>query len=696
MNTGRIITSLLVLLVFCLHCEAAFTASAEADSPSGRILYVGKGAASGNGLSASTPLPTITAALSVARSGDTIRVAPGSYAELLRIPTRDLRIEGAYDADNVPLVEIVPSANAKGVPLLRDSHNTIWTGIAFRNAWGSLGELDAFTGTFNHCLFSFREFPSRLGIRGGSPTFFACAFTGSKESVSTIDIMGKDGQGGAAEFAYCLFRDFGGGAVFLKKAESASFTNCLFVNCRYALLREDEDVTAATFVNTAFYLMSNPILVRQAETAPLVRLRNCLYAPAPNNYLRWKNVSLEKQKELDAQDCITASPRFKDGKSVYINLCIDDSINLSIWNTLCGHAAKYGLSISLAIDTLNMPESLWPTAVERINEGHEVVGHTVTHASLLAKYALRLSYYREGISSSDVTVDANKKITVRADGKEVFSFDLGGDAQPTMAELAQHMEESGMRAELSDAMFGRIPARLLSETTEQDIFFEAYSPSLVLDTTAFIHYSLGDAKNTIEQALQKYGAKNTLCNAIACPFSEVSPGLRELLHGNGYKIVRGRKGEPFNFGFETVKTIPLQDVSMRVLKDQSPTSSNEEMLRLILDLLKYNGGVYAIYSHGYREFSTTEWDVFFEVLSKESAVKVMPLADIAAMLAQECESVEIGQFSCAGKAPVDAGEVSFIPGADSPLIGGGAPTKFTENYYGKKLENGASHNIGIY
>lgn len=699
MNRTAIYHIATILLFVCCVCSGMTQAapSFAASAPSGRILHVSSSGVYESGETQFKAARSISAALKIARAGDTIRVAPGVYTETLRVSVPDLRIEGSYSSENIPKVTVAAPTGAAGAPLLDDRRNTVWVGIAFEGGQGLLAELRGFTGRFEHCRFDLGREPSIIAIHGGSPRFISCAFLGNAHSVSTLELYGQGGGRSQAEFVYCLFQDFGAGALFFKGDQDASFTNCLLANCNYALLRKDGNQAEVAFVNTAFYLMAAPCLVRQQADAPKVSLSNCLYAPAPNEYFRWKARRLEEQSELILEQCMTASPRFKGGRKVLLNLGIDDSRNLPVWDALCEHAGKFGLPVTFAIDTMNMKEENWPTVIKRLEQGHEIGAHTVTHSSLLSKFALRLGYAAEQAASAEASVDSGKKLTVTVDGKEYFSINLGGEGgYPSMEDLVRRLNEAGLRAELGDATFRHIPAYLLAGTERQDIRFMSYLPALVLDTNAYMIYSLSKSKEDIETALNKYGAREKQCAAVICPFSEVSPQYREIIRDSGYAIARGRKGEPFVPGMEKVVILPQQDVSFRVLKDECPATANEEMLRLILDWLKYHGGTLAIYSHGFDEYGLSEWITFFEVLAKETAVQVVNLAQIAGEIRQGYHAGELGEYHCPEAKKRDLGRISYIPQDDSPLLGNGRATPHNRNFFGREVSAEMPKNIGIY
>ena len=101
------------------------------------------------------------------------------------------------------------------------------------------------------------------------------------------------------------------------------------------------------------------------------------------------------------------------------------------------------------------------------------------------------------------------------------------------------------------------------------------------------------------------------------------------------------------------------------------------MLRIYLDYLKYHGSIMGLYSHGGNEWTANQWIDLFEVLHENRSVKTAGLAEIAAIVKEQCESTGPWTYRGPWQSGPVSGETSFRPGQDSPLIGAGVPTEFT-------------------
>jgi hypothetical protein len=690
---ARAISLRFLLCALCLACALApRPADGATENAPGRVIHVRPGldkAASDNAMR------SINAALAIAKPGDTLRIAPGVYRERLRVPTPGLRIIGEGGTPQQPAVILAPPAGKSAAPLVEDSHNTLWSGIGFAGDGGALLQLRGFTGLFSRCRFNLSQPSTFVRIYGGTPEFLACVFLGSPKEASTVEIFGENGKPGKVAFAYTLFQDFGAGALMLRGDQDVSAVNCLFANCGHFHIREEGVASTVEALNSVFYLVASPQLVRQDPLAPKTRLDTCLYTPAPTDNFHWRSRPLEAQQEIDSVNCLTASPRFQGGRLVFLNLCIDDSQNLPLWSRLAEKLNRLSLPMSIALNTGAMHEEAWRQAAQRVKEGHEVATHNTSHSSMLARDAIRMAYQGKA-RSAEATINKNKQFTLTVDGRHLLNLDLGADDTLTLGRLVEVLEGMGVRAELSAASVRDVPAVFLAETWRQDILFPLYTTAFVLDHEAYLGHILSKPRIAVETHLRRLGVENWQCLAAVSPFGEFSDNLVAAVEKAGYVLARGNNSLHAGNRFDRVNVKPLQDVSANKILRDPPLDKLEEVLRVFLDTLQYHGGAIGFYSHGEDEMKEGDWELLFSLLEKESAIKPMRLVDIAAALERHCKPVGPGLFACpAGEYPA-VGGVDFVPEEDSPLRGAGKPTPYRSNFAGEPVPEGTAPNIGLY
>lgn len=679
-------------LAVLLLCACPVVVFAGAPQPS-RTIYVGAGK-NGNGFSADSPLGSINAALKKARKGDTVVVAPGEYRESIQVSTAGITVQGSAPGEGAPQITLAPLAGKPG-PMLSDSADTVWRGIAFRIADSAAITLRGFTGQFEYCHFTSESPVPGIEIYGGNPQFKGCTFTGGVEPASMLAVNGKAGSKSSLTFAYCLFRDNPGAAVLLRGEQDVRFVNCLFAAYSFVTMRQAGVNAQISAVNSVFFLSPAPSLFLQLGSAPKVRLDNCLYAPAPGSFMLWRTIPLDRQPEVSAANCITASPRFEGGRNALINLCVDDTVNAPIWRSLTPAAKKLGIKITLALNSDALTPHYWNMIIPEVNAGFEVASHAAVHASITTGEVVRVGWFAPRVTSALLSIDEAKYLRVVVDDREIYSVDLAAQPYISMGDLVRQLKENGLRAELVSLSHEKIPAYLLAPV-QQDILFSRHDAELVLDTKAFMLHMLTESRNKIEQGLREYKAQQQTCTAFVCPYNETNTNIRQAMQATGYQIARSHMSQHFASATESIDLSAMQSISLKNLVNDAPTPNIKEMLRMYVDYIKFYGSIMGMYSHGSNEWTTNQWIDLFEVLHENPTVKTARLDEIATIVKEQCESTGPWTYRCPSNTGPVAGTTSFRPGPDSPLLGAGLPTEFTTNYEGKPLPQGQKPNMGLY
>ena len=697
---GKRILPLLALLAATLlllpgpGMRGAYAAQPAAAAP-GRTIYVAP-QAKGDGSKQNAALPDISRALAESKPGDTIIIAPGVYRERLRVNKRNLRIMGSYSADNTPQVTVVaPSATTE--PLLVDTQNTLWSGIAFQASNGSSADLRAFEGRFEHCLFDLRGYLTALDISAGSPSFHACTFANQSGPGAAV-LLGKGNSANStAQFSYCLFRDIEGGAFLFSGAQNTRIINCVFANIGYIGMRSRGCSADVSVANSVFYLTTAQKLFLQEPFDKRVPVENSIFAPAPSNHMVWDCLDLSRQPEIINVGSRTLSPRFEGGRHTLLNLCIDDTRNYEVWLSVVPYAKKLGLNITLSLNIDALTPGIWKAIIPANNDGFELASHGATHTSLIARDALRLGGDAPDSQSTTVDIDADENLTIWTDGKPAYMRALGAEPNITLGELVKDLEEKGFRAELVDLSYRKLPARLLQSVKGQDIHFNSYEPIFILDTKKYQHWTLKESRKAIEEGLKQNNARQKNISVIVAPYAENGPGVMSAMDDTGFTLARSK--------FDDIEYVsPLKEVNLYFIRSSSlgkvfatmPVDNRKQMFRIYLDYMKYHGAIMGVYAHGPEEVSAKDWIDIFDVISGEPLVKTLPLAEIARIVQTQCTQTGKGTYRCdSDKGPL-SGKISFRPRADSPLLGAGVPTDCTTNFAGENLPAEQAPTIGIY
>lgn len=681
---------------YCILLVAVFS-FAQLLAPSvgaARTLYVKAGAAAGNdGGTPNTPLPFINAALKRATPGDVISIAPGDYHESLTIPVSRLTIRGDSSNNGTPAVRISPLDKSVDT-LITDARDTLWQNITFQSGQDSaLANLRNFSGRFEHCRFVMSAMRTAMVLDGERASFVACSFEGHPGPEAAIMIIGRDGE---TNFVYCLFKDINGGVLQVGNNGAVRFTNCLLANCSYTAIRLRNSKATISAINTVFYLGRESSLFLQSPDAPRINLENCLYCPAPGEYLDWQALPLKSQTEINAINSITASPRFAGGRKVLLNFCIDDTINSTIWSKLTPYAEKMGLKITLALNADDLTPDRWGFIVPQINRGFEVASHGAVHSSMLAKEVLQLAWSGENVKSAVLSITADKDFEIRINGEKAFSLPLMAEPRPTLETLVTRLQEKGFRAALVDRSHARIPAYLLAPVEAQDIFFERFMPSIALDTSLYMHYMLAESREKIESGLIKYQAKQRRLEVFVCPYAETNSDIVSEMDKTGYILSRSRTEKQFKSARDAVNLYFIESVPVKEILEHRPVENIDDMFRMYFDYFKYYGSILGLYAHGGNECSVEQWVALFTVVANDKMIRTVSLHDMADEIKEYCQPKGDGVYQCPPDQGPVAGEISFRPGPLSPLLRAGKVTGYQTNFAGESIPPGSAPNIGLF
>lgn len=310
------------------------------------VYYVdGSASVSGNDLAFASPFATVAEAIQAANDGDTILVQPGIYYENLTVDKK-LTITPTLEYTKSAPVKIVGKA---GAATPSGSGASVWKGIEFSNSGG--GELLAlgnFGGRFEHCTFligSTVENEPGISVSLSDIAFHACSFLGN--GGGGLSFAGYNESASHAkrgiDFTYCFFSGFAGDLVTATGDLDIRFANCLANQNNRILSRTTHFAGVASIINSILYFNQSAYIINDISSLTPVRILNTFYTPFLNNRLWVMAPRLETHPGIDAENLSQHSPRFKKiGRPILLNLGIDDTVNIGVWQDLARIAAPFG------------------------------------------------------------------------------------------------------------------------------------------------------------------------------------------------------------------------------------------------------------------------------------------------------------------------------------------------------------------
>lgn len=634
---------------------------------------------------------TISAAISAANPGDTIVISPGEYHENLVIDKPNLTILGEVHDDSIPGVKVT---GTKEQPVLSDSENTLWHGVAFSG--GSDDEmilLDDFTGRFEHCVFDLGSSSSdRTGLQlyGGTTSFQACRFLG--DGGTTMSIAARTIDYSLFDFTYCLFDGFSDGIAIVDESADLRFANCLFTNNGIFFTRQARFNGNIDIQNSVLYFNDTVQIATERPGANPIRIADSLYTPQFNEYLWITGELLDRQNGLHVERTYPRSPRFTStGKPLYFNLGIDDVINTEVWEEVSKKADQYGMKVSLAVNTTSVTGDDIEVLRRTVARGHEIGSHTADHLAVQPDPPLSIGYMPFGVKQARLTIVPGEVLTVHADGKQICSIPLTTPGMNVNA-LANQLEKAGIRTTVS-FYHGGTPVHLLSPVTDLDITFPQPVVPLYTDNLSFIRHELSESLSALKHIFPERDKF-----IFMCPFGVNSEAAKRIMAESGY--FAGRSAVDAS----TIGWVDKGATQAKLDKYNIPSSSFQtartlisdndlmENVLLTVEYLKRHFSVLSLYSHTWKELSSEEWDEVLELFASDQQIRSTTLQEMVERISSIGTHLEGNIYSY----PVEPAAYDYRPLKGSPLIEAGASLGLPFDFSGKPVPPDTRPNIGLY
>lgn len=644
----------------------------------------------------SDAFPTVSAAIAAAGAGDTIVVDPGVYEENIRVDKPGLTITAPPgQVASIP----VTIAGKAGSPVLEDGYDTEWAGFFFsKTAPEELVVLDNFTGSFAHCGFTAAKGgPELVAVRvlRGAPTFNACSFTGDGGSALGLSSAAlADGQANSlVDITYCLFQGFAENVAIVSDDVDVRFANCLFTKNGLLALRQPQYRGDVEIANSVLFHNVSPYVTSNAPGADDIRMTNCLYTPVLNHLLWVVAEAPVSQAGVAAENCLPRSPRFRAvGRDILLNLGIDDTSNVGVWEALAKEADQYGYKTTFAINTAVAVDEDWRRIRATFDNGHEIGSHTASHASVQIDPPISVGFSRKGVRKAALTIDKDKGVVIAADGKPAVSIPTD-DLSFRIIDLSRQLAKAGVPVQVSPFHAG-VPAKFLAPATDLDISFPNAVVPLYLDTQAFLDYELSRSKRDIEEHFPELEEI-----AFINPFATNSPLAKTKIRQFGFAAARSNiedeaAGITDGIADATVEfnifNIPCK--SIQSTREMLPENDVLDNFLLLLDYIKLHFTAFSFYSHTYQELTLDQWRDLLALVRNDPKLKVRTLVEIAEQIKAEGTDMGDGVYSYR----LDAPTFDFRPQGSSPMLGAGVSLGLATDFAGNPVPFDRPPNIGLY
>lgn len=328
-----------------------------------------------------------------------------------------------------------------------------------------------------------------------------------------------------------------------------------------------------------------------------------------------------------------------NGPRAYINIIIDDLVNLDLWTQLVADCDAYGIKATLALNTAKATPEDYARMAKAVAGGHEIANHTRDHVSVAPGGAVKLRYYDANAQSASVAVDAEKavlRILVNGKPEPVAELDLSENGRNhSLKQLVDALNAvRGVTAELGDPYYANIHSRFLQTKDNTDIFFKNGLAPLFVDIAANARYEIEGAKKDIEAGIPGYTPRS-----MVYPFLVSDTVSREVAAELGNDC--GRVGTAGNAALGSPSGYDLYRIYAIKPRDAfgADPAAPEFTLKVnaFLKKIKEVGGVLCLYSHGPDEFTNEQWKALLPLLAKDKEIAYVTLHDLGAFVRKTAE-----------------------------------------------------------
>jgi hypothetical protein len=401
--------------------------------------------------------------------------------------------------------------------------------IALRNcqllqAGGQL-ELNAVTNAqVNSCIMEDSHGPSMISVSGPATT---------------------------AALRFCHLHNAGGGnGIQVSACQTLNLINCNLIGVRG---RGIDNASSGTIDirNCLFSSIGNSNAVIGNETIANAAAGNCRAGNSlilPNG----RSPALHMSGVADLGGNIYRAPGFNRTRREGLWVIMEDDYgSMSDWSALARLASSgYGYRTTLALNDTDRIHLQYRQLLQQlINEGHDIVSHTRSHANLSRPESFRIRYVGSG---ADCTLTiANNRLTTTVNGAaadENLSIDLTVPAVDRVEELIPYIDR--LAAYECSYIDGRtaynhaVPSRLLQEVSNIDIKSAAHSAAF--NKGQFFANEIQQSKSDLETVFKDGSDAPYQCKYLIYPGGYYNDEVINETIAAGY--LGGRMDSPIGGG----------------------------------------------------------------------------------------------------------------------------------------------------
>ena len=315
----------------------------------------------------------------------------------------------------------------------------------------------------------------------------------------------------------------------------------------------------------------------------------------------------------DAGNNVTQSPEFKQrAANLIVVPFVDDYNNLPVAQAVAQAAQSYGCKLSYALNTKLVTPAAWTQIAQLQSTGVEIVAHTRSHSDLANNNVFAIQYTGPATQAT---------MTINQTSGLLLTY-LNGSSTPDLS-----LPISNTYAGIID-IINTIPAGSPYQVviqTNQNYFTPVNlanvasvsiksTPYMAQAGPGYLTWEVEGAKADLVANLPGYKP-----SGFATPFTSSSIGVENHIHNAGFSSNRNGLLTPDsqpNGNWVLSTPFDVYNVGAEWLPFSYDATNPASSAGALVEGLGAAGGVLAVYSHGYDEFTLQNWNDFFATLKQ--------------------------------------------------------------------------------
>ncbi len=313
----------------------------------------------------------------------------------------------------------------------------------------------------------------------------------------------------------------------------------------------------------------------------------------------------------DAGSNAYTSPQFTTrGAPLIVIPYIDDYNNLSVAESVASTAATYGCHLSYAVNTKLITPADWTRISNLKNAGNEIVAHTRSHPDLANTNVVTIGYSGTASTATMTINTGTGKLQTFLGGSATpdLNIDISDSYNSVLNVCSQVTARSGYSCTPQDNQNYFTPL-LLANVSNVDI----KTPYVAAAASNYLNWEVEGSQTDIQTNLPGYTV-----TAFATPFTSSNTTVENHIRDAGFAsnrngTITGTGAPNGNWLFNGLN---LYDIAAQWFPDDYDSTKPAGSVAALVEGLGAKGGIAAVYSHGYDEFTLAQWQQFFQNLQQ--------------------------------------------------------------------------------